>query len=82
VNTDCPACGSKRLVRWAHVATRVWRREVALYGPGGFLALGHDAGGIRATACVECGNIQLFAKDLETLRLVYEQQPTPLIGCG
>lgn len=74
VNTNCPACGSKRLVRWAHLATRLWRQEVALYGPGGFLALGQSAGGVRATACVDCGSVQLFATDLEKLRLVYEQQ--------
>jgi hypothetical protein len=69
--SECSACGSKRLAR---VLAGAWFR-LALYAPGGSpLGRGRHASGLRAAACVDCGNVQLIADELDSLRRVYEQQ--------
>ena len=70
---ECSACGSNRLAR-GHVALERWRWPVAFYAPGGFLGRGKPTSGLRATACADCGNVQLVANDLEPVGHLHEEQ--------
>ena len=71
--TQCSACGSKRLAR-GQVAVEGWRWRVALYQPGGFLGLGKHTTKLRATACADCGNVQLVAANLDAIAELYERE--------
>ena len=71
----CAACGSKRLVRSIHLAIEGLSWRVDAYAPGrGLLAFGQTVGGLRAVACVDCGNVQWFATDKARLEDLYEEQ--------
>jgi hypothetical protein len=71
--TECSACGSKRLARGA-VASELWGWPLAFYRPGRFLARLRRTAGLRATACIDCGHVQLAADALPELRDLYEDQ--------
>ena len=74
----CAACGSKRLVRSIHRAIEgLSSLGVGAYAPSsGVLAFGfgQTVGGLRAVACVDCGNVQWFATDKARLEGLYEEQ--------
>jgi len=71
--TQCSACGSRRLAR-GHVAVEGWRWPIAFYRPGGFLGLGKHTTKLRATACADCGNVQLTAANVNAIGELHEEQ--------
>jgi hypothetical protein len=64
------------------VALETLRTPTAAYAPGGPLGLGKSIGDVRAVACVDCGNVQWAATDLQRLSELYEEQQSETLKLG
>ena len=79
---QCPACGSRRLVRSLRVASEVLRSPSGAFAPGGPLNRGQSAGDLRAVVCVDCGVLQWHVVDLDKLAALYAEQQAGSLQLG